>query len=115
MNNSLVYVPNYESGNCAYIYSTDIIRVYDSQPRQNSTIQYKDYYIKSSYIYNTGSTNFTQYTTLPTCISSNRITTDYWYRNDIASIIIVALAIIFTGYFFVSKCVRTVFVDWRYS
>lgn len=112
---SKVYVPEYSSGNCAYIYNTDIIRVYDSQPRQNSTISYKDYYIKSSYISNTGTTTFSQYSTLPTCISSDRITTDYMYRNDIASIIFVALALIFTGYFFVSKCVRTMFVDWRYS
>lgn len=110
-----VYVPEYTSGNCAYIYSTDIIRVYDSQPRQNSTIPYKDFYIKSSYIFNYGTTTFSQYSTLPTCIASDRITTNYWYRNDIASIVIVSLALIFTGYFFVSKCVRTVFVDWRYS
>ena len=112
---SKVYVPEYNSGNCAYIYNTDIIRVYESQPRQNTTINYKDYYIKSSYIYNEGSTTFSQYSSLPTCISSDRITTDYVYRNDFASIIIIAFALIFMGYFFVSKVVRTLFVDWRYA
>lgn len=113
--NDKVYVPTYNSSNCAYIYNTDIIRVYDSVPRQNATINYKDYYIKSSYIYNTGSTSFTQYSTLPVCISSDRVTTDFWYRNDIMSIVFVSLALIFTGYFFVSKIVRTIFIDWRYS
>lgn len=113
--NSKVYIPEYNSGNCAYIYNSDIIRVYDSQPRQNTTISYKDYYIKSSYIYNEGSTTFSQYSTLPTCINSNRISTDYFYRNDIMSIVFVSLALIFTGYFFVSKIVRTLFVDWRYA
>lgn len=113
--NEKVYVPSYNTSNCAYIYSTDIIRVYETTPRQNASINYKDYYIKSSYIYNTGTTNFTQYSTLPTCIDSNRITTDFWYRNDIMSIVFVALALIFTGYFFISKIVRTIFIDWRYA
>lgn len=85
----MIYVPEYSSGNCAYIYNTDIIRVYASQPRQNATINYKDYYIKSSYIYNTGSTTFSQYSTLPTCISDDRITTDVYYRNDLPSILII--------------------------
>ena len=85
----MIYVPEYNTGNCAYIYNTDIIRVYASQPRQNATINYKDYYIKSSYIYNTGSTTFSQYSTLPTCISDDRITTDVYYRNDIADILII--------------------------
>lgn len=83
----VIYVPEYIDGNCAYIYSTDIIRVYDSQPRQNTTIAYKDYYIKSSYIYNEGSTTFSNYTTLPTCINSSRITTDVYYRNDLPDIL----------------------------
>ena len=85
----MIYVPEYQSGNCAYIYNTDIIRVYSEQPRQNATISYKDYYIKSSYIYNEGSTTFSQYSSLPTCINSSRITTDVYYRNDIADILII--------------------------
>ena len=112
---SKVYVPIYSTGNCAYIASSDVIRVYDSQPRQNSTIAYTDYYIKSSYISNRGSTTFSQYSTLPTCITDSNITTDYVYRNDFSNILFVALALIFTGYFFVSKVVRTLFVDWRYA
>lgn len=112
---ALVYVPQYNNGNCAYIYSSDIIRVYESQPRQNTTINYIDYYIKSSYISNTGSTTFSQYSNLPTCISSSNITTDYWHRNDIADICIVAFCLIFMGYFFISKVIRTLFIDWRYA
>lgn len=112
---ALVYLPEYNTGNCAYIYNSDIIRVYESQPRQNTTINYKDYYIKSSYIYNTGSTTFSQYSTLPTCISSDRITTDFWHRNDIADICIVSFLLCFVGYFFISRIVRTLFIDWRYA
>lgn len=112
---SKIYVPELNNGNCVHIQSTDIIRVYESTPRANATINYKDYYIKSSYIYNEGSQNFTNYSTLPTCISSDRLTTEYAYRNDFADIIIIAFALIFMGYFFVSKIVRAIFVGWRYA
>lgn len=91
----MIYVPEYDSGNCAYIYSSDIIRVYASQPRQNATISYKDYYIKSSYIYNDGSTTFSQYSTLPTCINSSRITTDVYYRNDFPEILFLFIGLAF--------------------
>ena len=84
-----IYIPNYTNGNCAYIYSSDIIRVYDSTPQHNTTISYKDFYIKSSYIYNDGSTTFSQYSTLPVCINSDRITTDVYYRNDFDKIMVI--------------------------
>lgn len=91
----MIYVPEYSTGNCAYIYNTDIIRVYDSTPRNGSTIAYKDYYIHSSYIYNTGSTTFNQYSNLPVCIDSNRITTDVYYRNDFPQILWIFVALVF--------------------
>lgn len=91
----MIYVPNYESTNCAYIYSTDIIRVYNSVPTHNSTVSYKDYYIKSSYMYNEGSTTFTQYSSLPVCISNDRITTDVYYRNDFPQILWIFIAMVF--------------------
>lgn len=87
--NDKVYIPTYNNNNCAYIYNSDVIRVYESHPTQNSTINYKDYYIKSQYIYNEGTTYFNQYSTIPTCLNSSRITTDIYYRNDIAQILII--------------------------
>lgn len=88
MNEAKIYVPNYSDGNCAYIHSNGVIRVYDSQPRNNSTIGYKDYYINSGYIDNSGSTTFSQYSSLPTCISSSRMTTEVYYRNDFPQILL---------------------------
>ena len=110
-----VYVPTYESNNCAYIYSSDVVRVYDSQPRQNATINYKDYYIKSGYMYNNGSTTFSQYSTLPVCINSNRIKTDFVYRNDFPQIMLTSTIILAIGYFLISKIVRTTFLGWRWA
>lgn len=108
----MIYVPEYVSSNCAYIYSTDIIRVYESTPRNNATIAYKDYYIKSSYIYNTGTTTFGQYATLPVCIANNRITTEYYYRNDFPQILIMFLILVLVFFWFPFKLLGRIFRRW---
>lgn len=110
---ALVYVPEYNSGNCAYIYNSDIIRVYESQPRNNTTINYKDYYIKSSYIYNEGSTTFGSYASLPVCINSNRITTEVYYRNDFSSILVIFFLLSFICFWIPWKILCRIFRRWN--
>lgn len=90
-----VYVPDYTSGNCAYIHNDSVIRVYESQPRNNSTINYKDYYLHNGYIYNNGSTTFSQYSSLPVCIQDSRITTDVYYRLDFPQILLMFVLLSF--------------------
>ena len=85
----MIYIPEYSSSNCAIIQSTGVIRVYDTVPQINSTINYKDYFINSSYIYNENSQTFGQYSSIPVCISSDRITTDIYYRNDLPQILLI--------------------------
>ena len=109
---SKVYVPEYSNGNCAYIYNSDIIRVYNSIPTNNSTIAYKDYYIKSSYIYNEGVTSFGQYSNLPTCINSSRITTDVYYRNDFDSILIIFFILLLICFYFPYRLISRLFGRW---
>ena len=108
----MIYVPDYTTGNCAYIYNTDIIRVYDSQPRNNTTVAYKDYYIKSNYIYNEGSTSFSNYSTLPVCINSSRITTNYWYRNDMPSILTMFFILLLICFYFPYRIISRLFGRW---
>lgn len=108
----MIYVPEYNQGNCAYIYNSDIIRVYDSQPRYNTTIGYKDYYIKSSYIYNQGSTTFGNYTSLPVCINSSRITTNVMYRNDMPNILVMFFIILLICFYFPYRIVSRAFGRW---
>ena len=109
---SKVYVPTYSTGNCAYIYNSDIIRVYDSVPQSGRTIPYTDYYIKSSYISNTGSTTFSQYSTLPTCISDSNITTDFYYRNDLSDILTITFIILVVCFYFHYKVFSRAFGRW---
>lgn len=108
----MIYVPEYNNGNCAYIYNSDIIRVYNSTPSHNTTISYKDYYIKSNYIYNNGTTTFSNYSTLPTCINSNRITTDVWYRNDIDSILVIFFILLIICFYFPYRIISRMFGRW---
>ena len=92
--NDKVYVPNYESNNCAYMQSNNVLRVYEEQPQANSTLSYIDYMVDNHYLYRTGTSVFTSYSTLPTCIDSQNITTNFYYRTDFDSILFI-FAILF--------------------
>ena len=107
-----IYVPNYSSGNCAYIHSSDVLRVYATVPTQNSTVDYTDYYLKSHYIYNTGRTTFSNYSTLPVCINADNITTDVYYRNDLADIMIVFFIILLVCFYFPYRVLSRLFGRW---
>lgn len=84
-----IYVPDTTNYKCFYVRSEGVIRAYKQNPTYNSNIEYRDYYINSNYIYTDGYQSFSQYSTLPVCLSSNDITTDFYYRNDIADILII--------------------------
>lgn len=108
----MIYVPEYNNSYCAFIYNSDIIRVYNDKPSHNTTISYKDYYIKSSYIYNTGSTTFSSYSTLPTCISNDRITTNVMYRNDISDIMVTFFILLIICFYFPYRIISRSFGRW---
>jgi len=97
-----IYVPDTTNYKCFYVRSEGVIRAYKQVPQNNTNIEYRDYYINSNYIYSDNYQSFGQYTTLPVCLSSNDITTDFYYRNDIADILIIfvilAIFIIYLPY-----------------
>ena len=98
-----LYVPVYENNNCVHIQNSDVIRVYDTHPTQNSTVNYKDYYIHSDYIYNEGTATFNQYSTIPVCLNSSRITTDFYYRVDFVYALLI----------FILMCVVCFVFPWK--
>lgn len=100
-----MYVPEYEDYQCAYVYDANWIRVYDSVPRQNTTIDYTEYNYNSHYLYRTGSTTFNNYSTLPSC--RNDVTTNFYMRNDIFDICMLATLVIGWHWFLISKLVKT--------
>lgn len=106
----MIYVPsddNYDS--CYVVQSSDVIRGYDTVPTYNRSYNYRDYYINSSYIYRDGSGQWSNYSTLPTCLSSDVITNDFYYRLDFDSILIIFLIINIFGIYIPIKIFSKIF------
>lgn len=90
----MIYVPSDNTYNkCYVVQNEDVIRAYDTIPRNSTSYSYKDYYINSDYIYKEGSGTWSNYTALPTCLSSDIISNDFWYRIDLSSILLNVLII----------------------
>ena len=107
-----MYVPNYESGNCAYLYSDNFIRVYDTTPTNNSTIHYIDYLISNHYLQREGYQTFGSYSTLPVC--SDNVTTNWYQRTDILDIILLFTLFVGFNWFLISKLVKKLLGRGRY-
>lgn len=87
----MIYVPDLSSYECFYVHSDGVIRAYKQIPSNNSTINYRDYYVNSHYLYKDGVQSFNNYTTLPICLVSEVLTDKVEYRNDFDSILIIFL------------------------
>lgn len=85
----MIYVPELNNYQCYVVQSEGVIRAYEEMPKNNFTINYRDYYIKSNYIYRDGSQNFSSYANLPTCLDNSVLTSEVYYRNDFDSILII--------------------------
>lgn len=101
-----IYVPDYQSGNCAYIVNSDVIRVYDKRPTNGSVVGYKDYYPKLNYEYNIGSTEFYQYSTIPTC---REVTTNIFDRPGIDSYVLMILILLILCLSFIFTSISKIF------
>lgn len=90
-----IFVPQDNVYNkCYVVQSEDIIRGYDSVPRNGVSYNYRDYYINSDYIYKDGYGSWSQYSTLPVCLSSDVITNDIYYRQDFTNILICFIILV---------------------
>lgn len=85
-----IYVPDL-SYKCFIVYSEGVIRAYEKVPQINQEIKYRDYYINSSYIYRDGTQSFGSYYSPPTCLASDVVTDNVYYRNDLDKILVIFL------------------------
>ena len=91
----MIYVPD-NTYSCYEIRdSGDVIRAYEEMPAVDKTINYRDYYIHSDYIFEDGTTEFRFQSSLPSCINADLITSDFYYRQDIDSILIILMFMLF--------------------
>lgn len=86
-----IYVPDLENYKCFVVQNEGVIRAYEKIPTTNSDVNYRDYYINSSYIFKDGVSSFGSYSNLPHCLSSENLTSDVYYRNDIDKILVIFL------------------------
>lgn len=105
----MIYVPDTENYKCFVVQSEQTIRAYKENPRNNATIDYRDYYFNANYLYRDGTQSFSQYATLPVCIPNNQITTDFYYRNDLADILVIFSIMCFFGIFIPIKIISKLF------
>ena len=106
----MIYVPEDTTYNkCYVVQSEGVIRGYDRYPTNNANYNYRDYYIRSDYIYKDGSGTWNNYSTLPTCLDDDLISNDYWYRTDFSNVLVMFLIINIFGIYLPIKIFSKLF------
>lgn len=88
----MIYVPDLEDYTCVYVKDSETIRAYKKIPEIGSFSDYVDYYYNSNYYYTEGTEIFTE--SIPLCISNEKLTNDFYYRNDINNILFIFLVFV---------------------
>lgn len=109
---SKIYVPDLDSYKCVVVQNSTTLRAYKSQPRNNSSSDYRDYYYTSNYVYTDGNQSWGNYSTLPVCLSTNDLTNDYYYRNDFPQILLMFLIIVIFSFWFPWRILTRMFRRW---
>lgn len=85
----MLYVPNAENYPCVVVQNAEIIRAYKTVPSYNTSSEYTDFFVQSHYMSKEGVQNFSRYGELPQCLSTEKITSDFYYRNDMPDILLM--------------------------
>lgn len=105
----MIYVPDLDGYECFVVQNENTIRAYEEYPQNNKTINYRDYYTDSSYMYKDGQQTFSQYTTLPICLTRDVLTDKVEYRNDFDSILIIFFIMCIFGFYIPIKLFMRLF------
>lgn len=110
MDNIYLPIDNVSDFACYSIYDKDTVRAYYTQPQLDSSSEYVDFYINSHYLQRTGIQSWGQWnSSLPTCLSSDSITTDYYYRNDFPDILFIFIIFAIFGIYLPFKLFSRIF------
>lgn len=113
---SKIYLPveNVNEYACYSVYDKDTIRAYKNMPQQNSSSNYKDFFINSNYLERDGVQQWGNYNqNLPVCLNKQNITNEYMYRTDYMNILVIFVLIILIIYFPVSTLIKRFFRGMR--
>lgn len=110
MDNIYLPINNVNDFACYSIYDKDTVRAYYTKPALDSSSEYVDFYINSHYLQKTGTQSWGQWnSSLPTCLSSDSITTDYYYRNDFPDILLIFIIFAIVGICLPFKLISRIF------
>lgn len=110
MDNIYLPIDNLNDFACYSIYDKDTVRAYRSQPQLDSSSEYVDFYVNSHYLQKTGIQSWGQWnSSLPTCLSSSLITSDYYYRNDFPDILLIFIIFAIVGIYLPFKLISRIF------
>lgn len=110
MDNIYLPINNVNDFACYSIYDKDTVRAYYTKPALDSSSNYVDFYINSHYLQKTGTQSWGQWnSSLPTCLSSDSITTDYYYRNDFPDILLIFIIFAIVGIYLPFKLISRIF------
>ncbi len=110
----MIYVPDL-TYSCYTLVNKDTIRAYKQMPYNpsynggNVTINYRDYYINSHYLFTDSYETFSYYSKLPVCLDTSSLTDAYLYRNDAPDIMLLFILIVGFIFFFGRIFLRTFF------
>lgn len=110
MDNIYLPINNVNDFACYSIYDKDTLRAYYTKPALDSSSEYVDFYINSHYLQKTGTQSWGQWnSSLPICLSSDSITTDYYYRNDFPDILLIFIIFAIVGIYLPFKLISRIF------
>lgn len=110
MKNIYLPIDNVNDFACYSIYDKDTVRAYYTKPALDSSSDYVDFYINSHYLQKTGTQSWGQWnSSLPTCLASDSITTDYYYRNDFPDILLIFIIFAIFGIYLPFKLISRIF------
>lgn len=87
----MIYVPDIEHFEC-YTMHDGYIRAYEGISSVPATVAYTDFLYNSNYYTRSGTEELLE---VPECISSDQLTTNYYYRADFDRILILFIILAF--------------------
>lgn len=108
---SKTYLPSLNTNNCVVVdnLNSGYIRVYETTPTANSTINYIDYFVDKDYITRVGSQSFGNYSYTVNCQPHDNFTTDFYYRTDFDRILTMFLILSIFGLYIPIKIILRLF------
>lgn len=110
----MIYVPDITTYKCFVVRNDSTLRAYKQIPQYNTDVEYRDYFYTANYLYQDGVQSFGSYSSLPVCLDSSVLTTDYQYRNDYADILIIFIIYVFICVYLPIKIIMKLFKKGKY-